>query len=113
MRSIDCGIWNGRRNRLPHLAGSIVCDVGWGRRFGLPAEADFYHSYKIRKRAAIDTGTPLSILKNLIRQHGTPPRGRTTSRPPGVIQFANAWRSPGGLGLCVRVDGVRGSRPVL
>src|SRR6059058_1817509 len=28
MPTIDCGHWNGRRNRLPHLAGR------WGRRFG-------------------------------------------------------------------------------
>ena len=36
MPTVDCGHWNGRRNRLPHLAGSIV----W--RFRLPVEADFH-----------------------------------------------------------------------
>src|SRR5207247_10186726 len=38
----DCGHWNGRRNRLPHLAGSIVWRSRWGRRFRLPVEADFH-----------------------------------------------------------------------
>src|SRR5437867_1804999 len=28
MPTIDCGHWNGRRNRLPHLAGSIVGEIG-------------------------------------------------------------------------------------
>src|SRR2546422_3544182 len=31
-----------RRNRLPHLAGSIVWRSRWGRRFRLPVEADFH-----------------------------------------------------------------------
>src|SRR5436305_12601223 len=44
------------RNRLPHLLRQTIDPARWGRRFRLPAEADFSHSY-------------------LIRQHGTPPRG--------------------------------------
>src|SRR6266516_4805328 len=28
MPTMGCGHWNGRRNRLPHLAGSIVWRVG-------------------------------------------------------------------------------------
>ena len=35
---LDCGHWNGRRNRLPHLAGR------------LPVEADCHRSSKSRKR---------------------------------------------------------------
>src|SRR5207249_4170651 len=35
MPTMDCGHGNGRRNRLPHLAGSIVCRSRWGRRFRL------------------------------------------------------------------------------
>src|SRR5438093_5996573 len=50
MPTIDYGHWNGRRNRLPHLAGSIVWRTRWGRRFRLPAEADFHRSSKSRKR---------------------------------------------------------------
>src|SRR5205823_1416897 len=50
MPTIDCGHWIGRRNRLPHLAGSIVWRNRWGRRFRLPAEADFHRSSKSRKR---------------------------------------------------------------
>jgi|SRR5438094_6880745 len=42
MPTIDYGHWNGRRNRLPHLAGSIVWQTRWGRRFRLPAEAHFH-----------------------------------------------------------------------
>ena len=33
MPTIDCGHGNGKRNRLPHLAGSIVWRSRWGRRF--------------------------------------------------------------------------------
>src|SRR5213594_3496137 len=33
MPTLDCGHGNGRRNRLPHLAGSIVWRSRWGRRF--------------------------------------------------------------------------------
>src|SRR6266566_3469221 len=50
MPTIDCGHWNGRRNRLPHLAGSSVWQSRWGRRFRLPVEADFHRSSKSRKR---------------------------------------------------------------
>src|SRR6266704_3570503 len=50
MPTIDCGHWNGRRNRLPHLAGSIVWRTRWGRRVRLPAESDFHRSSKSRKR---------------------------------------------------------------
>src|SRR5439155_23214452 len=51
MPTIDCGHGNGRRNRLPHLAGSIVWRSRWGRRFvRLPVEADFHRSSKSRKR---------------------------------------------------------------
>src|SRR5437016_3681474 len=48
MPTVDCGHWNGRRNRLPHLAGSIVWRSRWGRRFRLPVEADF-HRHPIPK----------------------------------------------------------------
>src|SRR5881628_1698691 len=50
MPTIDCGHGNGRRNRLPHLAGSIVWRSRWGRRFRLPVEADFHRPSKSRKR---------------------------------------------------------------
>src|SRR5206468_5425833 len=50
MPNIDCGHWNGRRNRLPHLAASIVWRSRWGRRFRLPMAADFHRSSKSRKR---------------------------------------------------------------
>src|SRR5437870_2985754 len=50
MPTIDCGHWNGRRNRLPHLAASIVWQSRWGRRFRQPVEADFHLSSKSRKR---------------------------------------------------------------
>src|SRR5437879_2248121 len=50
MLTIDCGHWNGRRNRLPHLAGSSVWQSRWGRRFRLPVEANFHRSSKSRKR---------------------------------------------------------------
>src|SRR5439155_23311495 len=39
MPTIDCGHWNGRRNRLPGLSGSMVWRSRWGRRFRLPVEA--------------------------------------------------------------------------
>src|SRR6059036_2432673 len=56
MPTIDCGHWNGRRNRPPHLAGSIVWRSRWGRRFRLPVEADFHRSSKSRKRLCTLTG---------------------------------------------------------
>src|SRR5207249_11462173 len=62
MPTIDCGHWNGRRNRLPHLAGSIVWRSRWGRRFRLPVEADFHRSSKSRKRLCprgTELGSPL------------------------------------------------------
>src|SRR5881628_3755985 len=56
MPTVDCGHWNGRRNRLPHLAGSIVWRSRWGRRFRLPVEADFHRKSKSRKRYAPQHG---------------------------------------------------------
>src|SRR5882724_10798969 len=58
MPTIDSGHWNGRRTRLPHLAGSIVWQSRWGRRFRLPVEADFHRASKSRKRLC----TPNAVL---------------------------------------------------
>src|SRR5438045_1430712 len=62
MPTIDRGHWNGRRNRLPHLAGSIVWRSRWGRRFRLPVEADFHRSSKSRKRLCTHSKVTLETV---------------------------------------------------
>src|SRR5216117_3788581 len=62
MPTIDCGRWNGRRNRLPHLAGSIVWRSRWGRRFRLPVEADFHRPSKSRKRLSTSYSLRTTII---------------------------------------------------
>src|SRR6266704_3475259 len=73
MSTIDCGHWNGRRNRLPHLAGSIVWRSRWGRRFRLPVEADFHRSSKSRKRLYtlnLRGCLDVALLRNPDTEHG-------------------------------------------
>ena len=102
MPTIDCGHGNGRRNRLPHLAGSIVWRTRWGRRFRLPAEADFHRSSKSRKRLCTRERGCLSVLGNAglglpqwvrIRPHGGADplvRGRRPHRPAAMDAHVSA-----------------------
>src|SRR5438046_9431040 len=67
MPSIDCGHWNGRRNRLPHLAGSWikaakapdgtfdgwVGQAGWVSSAGPPKS--IFHTFSARGRGAGET----------------------------------------------------------
>ena len=46
----DCGHWNGRRNRLPHLAGSIVWRSRWGRKLISIAHPNPENGYAPRTR---------------------------------------------------------------
>src|SRR5207249_3627765 len=75
----DCGHWNGRRNRLPHLAGSIVWRSRWGRRFRLPGDADFHRPSKSRKRLCTprnpksDIRNPSSIYSGFVPSTDSPP----------------------------------------
>src|SRR5881409_1375063 len=81
MPTIDCGHGNGRRNRLPHLAGSIVWKSRWGRRFRLPVEADF-HRYQIPK-----TDESLHPQADILRVWGASAIRVARLRPllPGLI----------------------------
>src|SRR5207247_1036877 len=67
MPTIDCGHWNGRRNRLPHLAGSIVWRNRWGRRFRLPVEAIPENGY------ALYAGSPTPVCDNWLQGKKTMP----------------------------------------
>src|SRR5438270_5156573 len=74
MPTIDCGHWNGRRNRLPHLAGSIVWRSRWGRRFRLPVEADF-HRHPIPKTVMHAPAAKWLTFRSRFRSSCAPAKG--------------------------------------
>jgi len=58
--TLDCGYCDGRRNRLPHLAGSIVCEVGGAGGFACLRKPISIAHPKSRKRLS----TPRPITNN-------------------------------------------------
>src|SRR5438046_1924301 len=97
MLTIDWGHWNGRRNRLPHLAGSIVWRSRWGRRFevlaklaGQGEETAACWCYSIN---AVAISTQIGVVCVV---YGHTP-GRRVLRSGFLLGFAALGRSLGAL----------------